>query len=165
VFCCHLCACNLQFCVRRKGGQIHPQNSLDRVLSFICAVVFYSSLSPFSFPPLSFRFWKNNWFLELVIVLGIALGWGSLSRPLQSFGLSSFWSAIDLQIRLSSKFVETLEIHFSRCMYNFISIEAHLDQFRIRKLNFELLKTKLDSNMVLDRFRLFGIWFVICLFC
>jgi hypothetical protein len=33
----------------------------------------------------------------------------------------------------------------------------HLDQFRIQKLNFELLKTALDRDTILGRFRLFGV--------
>jgi hypothetical protein len=45
--------------------------------------------------------------------------------------------------------VETLETQFSRCLQTFRSIGVHLDQFRIRKLNFELLKTTLNSDTVL----------------
>jgi hypothetical protein len=51
-----------------------------------------------------------------------------------------FWYAIDLQFCLISHFVETLETHLSRCVQNFSSIEVRFDQFRIRKLKFELLK-------------------------
>jgi hypothetical protein len=51
--------------------------------------------------------------------------------------------------------VYTLETLLSRCVQNFSSIDARLDQFHTRKLNFELLKTALESDTVLDRFRLF----------
>jgi hypothetical protein len=45
--------------------------------------------------------------------------------------------------------VDILEYLLSRCVQNFSSIEVCLVQFRIRKLNFELLKSALVSDMVL----------------
>jgi hypothetical protein len=47
---------------------------------------------------------------------------------------------------------------------NFSSIEVRLGRFCIEKLNFELLKTTLESDAVFGRFGLFGVYFVICLF-
>lgn len=49
------------------------------------------------------------------------------------------------------------------CMQNFSSIVVRLNLFYIRKLNL-LMKTTLESDMVLGRFGLFGVCFVIHLF-
>jgi hypothetical protein len=77
----------------------------------------------------------------------------------------NFRSAVDSQVRLSSKFVETLETYLLRCVRNFISIGVHLVQFWIQEQNFVLLKTALVRDTVLDRFGLSGVRFVIRLFC
>lgn len=77
----------------------------------------------------------------------------------------NFRSAVDSQVRLSSKFVETLETYLLRCVQNFISIGVCLVQFWIQEQNFVLLKTALVRDTVLDRFGLFGVRFAIRLFC
>ena len=62
--------------------------------------------------------------------------------------------------------MDTLETLLSKCVQNFNSMDAHLDQLYTRKkLNFELMKTALESDMVLDRFRLFDVHFGVHLFC
>jgi hypothetical protein len=49
-------------------------------------------------------------------------------------------------------------------MQNFISIGVCLLQFLIREQNFVMLKSTIVRNTVLDRFKLFDVSFVICLF-
>lgn len=46
-------------------------------------------------------------------------------------------------------------------LQNFSSIKVRLDWFRIPKLIFELVKTTLECDTILDRFRLFYVRFAI----
>jgi hypothetical protein len=61
--------------------------------------------------------------------------------------------------------VDILEYLLSQYVQNFRIIVVRLVKFRIRKLNFELLKSTLESNTCLNRFGLFGVLFAIRLFC
>ena len=88
--------CILHRIIQSKGGQIHPQGLSNRVLSFVCVVVFYSILSPRSFTPFSFRFWKNHRVLELWLLLGIVARWDKLFGSLHTPSLSSSWSWSEL---------------------------------------------------------------------
>jgi hypothetical protein len=80
--------------------------------------------------------------------------------PSRRLSVRILGSLIDLQIRLSSIFVEPWKLIF-QVVSNFSSIGVRLVQSRIRKLDFELLKTTLSSDTVLGRFRLFGVQFAI----
>jgi hypothetical protein len=73
-----------------------PNPFTNHVLSFVCVVVFYSILSPRSFTPFSFRFWKNHRVLELWLLLGIVARWDKLFGSLHTPSLSSSWSWSEL---------------------------------------------------------------------
>jgi hypothetical protein len=105
-----------------------------------------------------FGFWENLCFLKLWFVLGIALGWRSLVRPLQTSSSSSFWlwsqfyfefiweNPKKTQSKWDSEFVHGVLICSSSAPWN-IFFSSMLNAYKIWEDSVQILRCDTPAHL------------------